>query len=362
MPGDKVHQKFTGYQKDNETQLDFAEARMYENRFGRFTAVDPLLASGRSANPQTFNRFVYVSNNPIILSDPTGLDPWWKGNCNKGGTCSYRNVAEKPTDGDWEPVNYNNFGYTTIGNVDGSGMTGYLYATGGMDYGARASEIYDTMQNIMSLDLASDWEACCNPKTIAVRNPALRNATADVIGGITGAGYNAVAGTYNLGASGGNYFGVSLPYMPEYTPPANRPGQKLWYYGTNIGLVFQGGAAGLAKLFATKPNKAVFWSGFPEARTAATSFARATGSKTIEMTTGGRVLNVFSPTLRTMGSSASKLDDILWRSASRPFARQASGNPSVFLRSPINPQSTWRTVEEPILKARGINFQINRVN
>ena len=70
---DGVRQKFTGYQKDEETQLDFAEARMYENRHARFTAVDPLLASGKSADPQTFNRYVYVMNNPLIYTDPTGL-------------------------------------------------------------------------------------------------------------------------------------------------------------------------------------------------------------------------------------------------------------------------------------------------
>ena len=71
--GDGIRQKFTGYQKDEETNLDFAEARMYENRHARFTAVDPLLASGKSANPQTFNRYVYVVNNPLIFTDPDGL-------------------------------------------------------------------------------------------------------------------------------------------------------------------------------------------------------------------------------------------------------------------------------------------------
>lgn len=71
---DKVRQKFTGYQKDTETSLDFAEARMYDNRFGRFTAVDPLLASGKSANPQTFNRFAYTGNSPVVRSDPDGKD------------------------------------------------------------------------------------------------------------------------------------------------------------------------------------------------------------------------------------------------------------------------------------------------
>jgi len=71
--GDDIRQKFTGYQKDDETGLDFAEARMYQDLHGRFTAVDPLLASGKSANPQTFNRFVYVLNNPLVLTDPNGL-------------------------------------------------------------------------------------------------------------------------------------------------------------------------------------------------------------------------------------------------------------------------------------------------
>jgi RHS repeat-associated protein len=70
---DGVRQKFTGYQRDAETDLDFAEARMYEKRHGRFTAVDPLLASGKSDDPQTFNRYVYSLNRPLVLTDPSGL-------------------------------------------------------------------------------------------------------------------------------------------------------------------------------------------------------------------------------------------------------------------------------------------------
>lgn len=87
---DHVRQKFTGYQSDEETGLDFAEARMYQNLHGRFTAVDPLLASGKSPNPQTFNRYVYVINNPLILVDPSGLQAGSKDDlvpC-KGPDCS----------------------------------------------------------------------------------------------------------------------------------------------------------------------------------------------------------------------------------------------------------------------------------
>jgi RHS repeat-associated protein len=55
---DNLRKRFTGYEKDTETGLDFAEARYYNNKHGRFTAVDPLLASGKSTDPQTFNRYI----------------------------------------------------------------------------------------------------------------------------------------------------------------------------------------------------------------------------------------------------------------------------------------------------------------
>jgi RHS repeat-associated protein len=71
--GDGVRQKFTGYERDEETGLDFAQARYYNPTHGRFTAVDPLLASGKSADPQTFNRYAYAMNRPLILTDPNGL-------------------------------------------------------------------------------------------------------------------------------------------------------------------------------------------------------------------------------------------------------------------------------------------------
>jgi RHS repeat-associated protein len=70
---DNIRQRFTGYQKDQETQLDFAEARMYSNKHGRFTAVDPLYESAVQSNPQTFNRYTYTGNNPVNLTDPSGL-------------------------------------------------------------------------------------------------------------------------------------------------------------------------------------------------------------------------------------------------------------------------------------------------
>jgi RHS repeat-associated protein len=70
---DGVRQQFTGYERDDETKLDFAQARYYANSQGRFTSTDPLQASARPGAPQTWNRYAYVGNNPLSHTDPTGM-------------------------------------------------------------------------------------------------------------------------------------------------------------------------------------------------------------------------------------------------------------------------------------------------
>ena len=39
---------------------------------GRFTSVDPLMASAKASEPQTWNRYSYGLNNPLRFTDPTG--------------------------------------------------------------------------------------------------------------------------------------------------------------------------------------------------------------------------------------------------------------------------------------------------
>jgi RHS repeat-associated protein len=74
---DDVRQGFTGYIKDDETGLDFAQARMYKKELGRFTGVDS--GAFTPADPQNFNRYIYVQNNPLKFLDPTGNDLELKG-------------------------------------------------------------------------------------------------------------------------------------------------------------------------------------------------------------------------------------------------------------------------------------------
>ncbi len=70
--GDSTRQKFTGYQRDEETNLDFAQARMHNYNHGRFTSPDPLMASAKRIAPQTWNRYSYVVNRPTLFVDPSG--------------------------------------------------------------------------------------------------------------------------------------------------------------------------------------------------------------------------------------------------------------------------------------------------
>jgi RHS repeat-associated protein len=66
-----VH-KFTGKERDTESGLDNFEARYTGSSLGRFMSPDPL--AGHTVDPQTLNRYAYVRNNPLNLTDPTGLD------------------------------------------------------------------------------------------------------------------------------------------------------------------------------------------------------------------------------------------------------------------------------------------------
>jgi RHS repeat-associated protein len=67
--------KFTGYERDSETGLDYALDRYYNSRIGRFMNPDPVgLASVDFNSPQSLNRYAYVLNNPLAMIDPSGDD------------------------------------------------------------------------------------------------------------------------------------------------------------------------------------------------------------------------------------------------------------------------------------------------
>ena len=77
---DSVRQQFTGKERDNETALDYFNARYYSSAQGRFTSVDPgnYQAMLDPSDPQSWNAYAYVNNNPLSRNDPDGRGFWEK--------------------------------------------------------------------------------------------------------------------------------------------------------------------------------------------------------------------------------------------------------------------------------------------
>jgi RHS repeat-associated protein len=69
---DNVNQRFTGQERDSETNLDFFQARYFGAALGRFTSPDPENAGADVTNPQSWNGYSYVANNPLNSIDPSG--------------------------------------------------------------------------------------------------------------------------------------------------------------------------------------------------------------------------------------------------------------------------------------------------
>ncbi|MEU4077503.1 RHS repeat-associated core domain-containing protein [Streptomyces venezuelae] len=63
---------FVGGTKDADTGLTHLGAREYDPAIGRFVSVDPVMDV---ADPQQTHGYTYSNNNPVSLSDPSGLKP-----------------------------------------------------------------------------------------------------------------------------------------------------------------------------------------------------------------------------------------------------------------------------------------------
>lgn len=62
----------TQKERDNETGLDYFGARYYSSTQGRFNSIDS--GSFTPADPQNWNRYSCVQNNPLKFTDPTGRE------------------------------------------------------------------------------------------------------------------------------------------------------------------------------------------------------------------------------------------------------------------------------------------------
>ena len=105
--GCPINYKYAGYERDAETGNDYASARYYNPRLGRFLQPDSF--SGSVGNPQSENLYAYVNNNPLNFVDPTGHG------CEDDGE---------------RDSQYCDSGDDNGGSVDGAGSSA-VFATGG---------------------------------------------------------------------------------------------------------------------------------------------------------------------------------------------------------------------------------------
>jgi RHS repeat-associated protein len=69
---DAVRKKFTGYERDSESGLDCAQARYFNSGYGRFSSPDPFTNDTHVSDPQSWDLYTYVKNNPLNVVDPLG--------------------------------------------------------------------------------------------------------------------------------------------------------------------------------------------------------------------------------------------------------------------------------------------------
>ncbi|NQW18826.1 MAG: RHS repeat-associated core domain-containing protein [Chloroflexi bacterium] len=69
-PFDSGEINFTGQRHDAATGLGFYNARYYDSELGRFISTDSIVPGATRGD--SFNRYAYVSNNPLRSTDPSG--------------------------------------------------------------------------------------------------------------------------------------------------------------------------------------------------------------------------------------------------------------------------------------------------
>jgi RHS repeat-associated protein len=77
ISADVCRQKITSKERDNESGLDYFDARYFSGVQGRFPSIDPAKCNTCQEQPQIWNRYSYALNNPLVYIDLDGYWPFW---------------------------------------------------------------------------------------------------------------------------------------------------------------------------------------------------------------------------------------------------------------------------------------------
>ena len=131
---------FTGMDSDTVPNVYDFPAREYGALPGRWPSPDPLgVGAVDPTDPQSWNRYAYVRNSPLTLTDPNGMDyqvcvggSYGYGDSSAPGDC-WQEGGSSVTDLDLElgPCMFA-VGNNTSGDIDGTGCEGYEGAVVGL--------------------------------------------------------------------------------------------------------------------------------------------------------------------------------------------------------------------------------------
>ncbi len=163
-------EKFTGYFRDAETGLDYADQRYHNPGTGRFLTADPYKNSAGPTDPGSWNRYTYTGGDPANRNDPNGLDwcdgwelDWWgcfvqssddplgiEAAIAEGAAQLAINFAEQSTFG------------SELGQLTGSvfSASNFIWPTSGLP---QDDQFQITLSPIQFLDLAANGFVAANP-------------------------------------------------------------------------------------------------------------------------------------------------------------------------------------------------------
>ena len=202
---------YTGKERDAESGLDYFGARYYGSTMGRFMSPDEPFVDQSPGDPQSWNLYSYVRNNPLTNVDPDGQDCIYadgngggyvqSGDCTNAGGKDDSGVF---VDGTINSINYNgnnnsySFQYATdIGGL-GTGVLQGPSQSGGFDPGSLAAGLFGPAG-------AKYW----NPASSVV------NAAGSLEMGIMAPWAGALAGCASGGSAGGCAANLALSVLPE---------------------------------------------------------------------------------------------------------------------------------------------------
>lgn len=116
--GQGTDRGFTGHEHMDDVGVIHMNGRIYDPAVGRFMQADPMIQSPDLL--QNFDRYSYVLNNPLNLTDPSGLS-WWSDTWKEFSTWLFRQWNSQPR----------NQGASGGSGSAGSGSGGYSGCSGG---------------------------------------------------------------------------------------------------------------------------------------------------------------------------------------------------------------------------------------